>query len=206
MPIPIDEPCDLSDLNPDPFIEFGKWYAAAQTAGDPAPENMLLATASKQAKPSARMVLLRGFDARGFCFYTNYESRKGRELAENPHAALVLYWEPLGRQVRIEGTVERTSAAESEAYFKTRPLGSRLAAWASRQGAESPSREALEKSLAEFRAKFPGEAVPLPPYWGGYRVVPSEFEFWISRESRLHDRFRYRKTAGGAWQITRLAP
>jgi pyridoxamine 5'-phosphate oxidase len=196
---------EASDLDPDPIGQFGAWLTHALQAGLVLPNTMTLATATKQARPSARMVLLKSFDARGFTFYTNYDSRKGRELAENPHAALVFYWGELERQVRITGHVARLTRAESEEYFRTRPLGSRLAAWASRQSAAIPSRDLLEQRLRELMLTYADEDVPLPPFWGGYRLWPEEIEFWQGRENRLHDRFCYRRQ-GGDWVVERLAP
>jgi pyridoxamine 5'-phosphate oxidase len=167
---------------------------------------MTLATASPQGAPAARVVLLKGVDgAGGFLFFTNYESRKGRELAENPRAALVFHWQPLGRQVRVEGAVERTSKIESDAYFRTRPRGSRIGAWASPQSRPVPSREALEKRVAEVEAAHPGPEVPLPPWWGGFRLVPRTIEFWQHGADRLHDRIRFDREED-AWRATRIAP
>ena len=166
---------------------------------------MALATATPDGRPSVRMVLLKGADERGFAFFTNYESRKGGELAANPHAALLFHWWPLGRQVRVEGRVERISDEESEAYFDTRPLPSRLAAWASPQSRPLADRAELERLYAEAAARFPGDDVPLPPHWGGYRVVPDAYEFWQHGDDRLHDRIRYERDGDG-WKRERLAP
>jgi len=152
------------------------------------------------------MVLLKGFDESGFVFYTNYDSRKGDELAENPHAALVFYWAPLGRQIRIEGTVNRVTRQESEAYFRSRPLDSRLGAWASNQSEVITGREVLERRLSELEQEYKSGDVPLPPYWGGYRLAPDSIEFWQNRAGRLHDRIRYRRTGGNEWVMERLAP
>jgi pyridoxamine 5'-phosphate oxidase len=189
-----------------PIGEFEELLAAAEAAGEPEPTAMTLATASADGAPSARMVLLKGVDRRGFVFFTNYESRKARELAENPRAALILYWSPIRRQVRVTGRVERLPAAESEAYFRSRPRGSRLAAWASRQSSVIPERAVLEDEYRRLEAEYEGGDVPLPPFWGGYRVSPEVVEFWRGRENRLHDRLRYTRQEGGSWVIERLAP
>lgn len=194
-----------ADLDPDPIKQFGKWLNDAVSANLREPNAMTVATATADGTPSARIVLLRGVDERGFVFYTNYESRKAHELAENPKAALIFYWAALERQVRVTGTVERTSHEESEAYFKSRPLKSRLGAWASPQSQTLPSRAPLEARLAEMEQKFSDGEIPLPPFWGGYRVKPQEIEFWHGRRSRLHDRLLYSKTDSG-WKISRLAP
>jgi len=198
-------PLRESDVDPNPLRQFETWIREAEQSGIRVPEAMTLATATSAGAPSARMVLLKGFDDRGFVFYSSYESRKARELAENPQAALVLYWDPLGRQVRVEGSVARTERAESEAYFETRPLGSRLGAWASRQSAVIDDREALEARLAQVEATYGEAQVPVPPFWGGYRLRPAVFEFWQNREDRLHDRLRYTPRPGG-WLIERLSP
>jgi pyridoxamine 5'-phosphate oxidase len=187
-----------SDYSQDPLEHFRSW--SEHGAGDA----VALATATSDGAPSVRMVLLKSADDRGFVFVSNYESRKGRELAENPRAALLFYWPELGRQVRVEGTVERVSDAESDAYFATRPRGAQLAANASRQSEPLDSREALEARFAELDAAHPGE-VPRPPHWGGYRLVPDTFEFWEHRDNRLHDRLRYRLD-GERWATERLAP
>lgn len=167
---------------------------------------MTLATATSDGEPSARMVLLRGFDERGFGFYTNYSSQKGRELEENARAALVLYWPRLGRQVRITGKVVKQTQQESASYFHGRPLASQLSAWVSRQSAVVASRMALEAAMAAAARRFQGSEVPLPPTWGGYRVIPDQIEFWLHRDSRLHDRIRYRRQDGESWLIERLSP
>jgi pyridoxamine 5'-phosphate oxidase len=189
----------------DPIARFRDWFDVARDAGVPLPETMTLATASAAGAPSARMVLLKGVDDDGFVFFTGYESRKGDELAENPRAALVFYWQPLGRQVRVEGTVERVSEAESAAYFATRPRASRLAAWTSRQSRPLESREELERRYAELEREHEGRDVPLPPHWGGFRVRPDAIEFWEHRDSRLHDRVRYTRARDG-WAAQRLWP
>src|SRR5689334_6807837 len=218
-----------ADLDPDPLRQFDRWFRqAAGVAGGgrwrafgiglykafqallghpPAdPNAMALATSDKDGRPSVRMVLLKGVDQRGFLFFTNYESRKGSELTANPRAALVFYWRELERQVCVVGAVTRLSREESEAYFKSRPRGARLAAWASDQHGAVPDRAALERQFRECAAKFPGDDVPLPPYWGGYVLAPDEIQFWQGRPNRLHDRFRYLKQSSGQWHIERLAP
>jgi len=196
---------DERDLDPDPLRQFQRWFDEAQNAGIEAPESMALATSTPDGRPSARMVLLKAADQRGFGFHTNYESRKGGELEANPQAALLFYWQPLGRQVRIEGEVERVPAQESEAYFLTRPLGSRLAAWASPQSRPLADRDELERLYSEAVARFPGEAVPRPPHWGGLRLLPEVYEFWQHAANRLHDRIRYERV-GNSWTRERLAP
>ena len=192
------------DLDPSPFTQFAKWFAQAQSVRG-LPEAMALATATGSGEPSVRMVLLKGFDERGFVFYTNYESLKGRELAENPRAAALLYWSELGRQVRFSGAVSKLSPAESAEYFNSRPLESQLSALASRQSQVIPSRDQLEERVKALAAEYAGGQVPLPPFWGGYRIAPETFEFWMHRENRLHDRFRYRRSAAG-WVVERLSP
>jgi pyridoxamine 5'-phosphate oxidase len=201
-----DHPLRRRDLADDPLEQFLRWYQEAQGSGLRYPNAMAVATATADGRPSVRMVLLREVDERGFVFYTNLESRKGRELAENPRAALLFYWEPLERQVRIEGRVELVTSAEADAYFATRPKGSQISAWASRQSEPIDSREELERRRAEFAERFGSGPVPRPAYWGGYRVVPDTYEFWQGRPDRLHDRFRYERSADGIWVITRLQP
>lgn len=196
---------DERDLDPDPLRQFEQWFAEARDAGLAAPEAMTLATSTPDGRPSARMVLLKAADERGFGFHTNYESRKGGELAANPRAALLFWWQPLGRQVRVEGDVERVPSGESESYFRTRPLGSRRAAWASPQSRPLARRDELDRLYAEAVARFPGEEVPLPPHWGGLRLVPDAYEFWQHGDDRLHDRVRYERDGAG-WRRTRLAP
>jgi pyridoxamine 5'-phosphate oxidase len=198
-------PLDEAHVDADPIVQFGHWFAEADAADLIEPNAMTLATAGPGGRPSARMVLLKGFDQRGFVFYTNYGSRKADELASNPSAALVFWWGPLQRQVRIEGTVERVLREESEAYFRSRPLGSRLGAWASAQSQVIAGRAELEQRLRELTERYRDGDVPLPPFWGGYRVSPEVIEFWQNRPNRLHDRLRYRRIPGG-WTLERLSP
>ncbi|ACB64965.1 pyridoxamine 5'-phosphate oxidase [Burkholderia ambifaria] len=198
---------DEADVAPDPFAQFDRWFKEALAAKLPEPNTMTLATVGENGRPSARIVLIKGVDERGFVFFTNYESRKGRDLAAHPYAALLFYWIELERQVRIEGRIEKTSTDESDRYFASRPLGSRIGAWASEQSAVIDSRatlEAREKAVAERY----GENPPRPPQWGGYRVVPDAIEFWQGRPSRLHDRLLYTRDAAAApgWTISRLSP
>jgi pyridoxamine 5'-phosphate oxidase len=193
------------DLDPDPFRQFAAWFAGAAAAAVHEHEAMTLATATPDGAPSARMVLLRGHGPDGFVFFTNYESRKAGELDANPRAALVLHWAALGRQVRIEGTVARTAAAESDAYFASRHRDSQIGAWASAQSRPIASRAALEAEVAQIASRHPDGPVPRPPNWGGFRLTPTAFEFWQHADSRLHDRFRYLPDGPG-WRITRLAP
>jgi pyridoxamine 5'-phosphate oxidase len=192
-----------ADADPNPLAQFRRWFVEAERV-QPNAESMTLATATALGAPSARMVLLRGFDERGFVFFTNFGSRKARELSENPQAALVLYWPALERQVRIEGRVEIVTATEADAYFRQRPRGSQLSAWASPQSQAIPSREFLEEQVRQITERFPGE-VSRPPFWGGYRVVPALIEFWQGGENRLHDRLVYRRSAEG-WLRERLGP
>ncbi|HXF72309.1 MAG TPA: pyridoxamine 5'-phosphate oxidase [Actinomycetota bacterium] len=201
-----DRPLSRRDLHPDPVEQFRRWYREAEAAGVAAPDAMALATASADGAPSVRHVVLRGFDERGFVFYTDLGSRKARDLAENPRGAAVLYWRELARQVSLVGRAVPTDPDESEAYFRTRPREARLAAWASPQSAPIPDRAWLEARYAEADARFPGDDVPAPPSWGGYRIVPDAFEFWQGRAHRLHDRFRYERRADGSWRIERLGP
>ena len=196
---------DEADLDRDPIRQFEKWFAQAIKAQLPEPNAMTLATVDSRGHPSARIVLIKGVDPRGFVFFTNYESRKGREIANNPRASLLFHWIELERQVRIEGRVEMTSAEESDAYYASRPLESRIGAWASAQSQEIESRAALEAREREIVAQY-GERPPRPPHWGGYRVVPDTMEFWQGRPSRLHDRMRYTRDGSGAWRIARLSP
>lgn len=194
------------DLLPDPIAQFRVWFDAAVAAGLTEPNAMTLSTVTSDGKPSARIVLLKGVDDRGFSFFTNYESRKGKELAANHHAALTFLWKEMERQVRVEGTVSKVSAEESESYFRTRPRNSRLGAWGSNQSEVIANREVLEKNMADFQARYPGDDVPLPPNWGGYIVKPLAIEFWQGQRSRLHDRLVYRRQADDSWLVERLAP
>ena len=194
-----------SAVNPDPIVQFENWMEEALGAELPEPNAMTLATANADGKPSARIVLIKGVDARGFVFFTNFESHKGQDLSANPHAALLFHWIELERQGRIEGRVEKLPDAESDAYYASRPLDSRIGAWASEQSREVPGRAILVARAAKFAARF-GINPPRPPHWGGYVVVPELMEFWQGRPSRLHDRITYTRQPDGAWQIARLAP
>lgn len=195
-----------SDLAPSPFTQFRRWYEEAVAANVIEPNAMTLATATRDGVPSARTILLKGFDERGFVFYTNYESQKGKELAENPHAALVFYWASFERQIRITGVINKISSEESASYFKSRPQGAQLGAWVSLQSQVIPNREVLEERLTELMNELADtENIPVPPYWGGYCLAPREIEFWQGRINRLHDRFRYTRL-NGDWEIERLSP
>jgi len=196
---------DEGDAATCPYVQFGKWFDEALKARVALPNAMTLATSNLDHGPSARIVLLKGFDTHGFVFFTNYNSRKGRELAGDNRAALVFFWSELERQVRIEGTVSMVDAAESDEYFATRPLGSRLGAWASPQSQPLPDRATLERKLEEVTRRH-GDQPSRPPHWGGYRLKPSQLEFWQGRPSRLHDRLSYAALPGGDWKIQRLAP
>jgi pyridoxamine 5'-phosphate oxidase len=197
---------DAGSVDADPFKQFGRWFDAALAAELLEPYAMTVATVGIDGQPSARIILLRGWDEHGFAFFTNYESQKGREIAHTPRAALLFYWASLEQQIRVEGTVERLSAADSDAYFQQRPRGHRLSAWASRQSAVVPDRRYLETKMADYERRYPQD-VPRPEYWGGYRVKPNRLEFWQGRPDRVHDRILYRRaTAGGAWVIERLSP
>jgi len=189
----------------DPMALFDDWFTEASESGIYLYETMALATVSEDGAPSARHVLLKDYGEHGFVFYTNYGSRKAREMEANPRVALLFHWPTLHRQVRVEGTAEKTSAEVSESYFRTRPRGSRVAAWASRQSAPLENRDELEAAFAEYDVRYPGEEVPLPPFWGGYLVEPRRMEFWQGRANRMHDRFRFDRTGDG-WDRVRLAP
>ncbi len=194
-----------SDLADDPLVQFRLWFADAEGGGIRAPHAMALATSTADGAPSVRMVLLKEVDERGFVFFTGYVSRKSTELDANPRAALLFFWDPLGRQVRVEGAVERVTDAESDAYFATRPRGAQLAASASRQSEVLAGREELDARVAEVEREHAGVDVPRPDHWGGYRLLPETYEFWQHREDRLHDRVRYRRD-DGAWAVERLSP
>lgn len=196
---------DEADAAPDPIAQFQRWFDEALSAQLPEPNAMTLATATEAGVPSARIVLLKDLSGGGFVFYTNYESRKGRELAANRHAALLFHWVELERQVRIEGTVARVPAAESDDYYRVRPLGSRVGAWASMQSTVLPNREDLERRVQEAAAHL-GDDPPRPLHWGGYRLIPQRLEFWQGRPSRLHDRLEYLRGADGSWRLQRLSP
>lgn len=194
-----------AEAGADPIALFGRWFDAATSSGAPLPESMTLATATPDGRPSARLVLLKDFGDDGFVFYTNYESRKAQDLAANPRVALVFHWAALERQVRVQGSVVRTSREDAAAYFATRPRESQLGAWASIQSSDIAAREELEERFAERAAEFAGRDVPVPQYWGGYRVIPDRIEFWQGRVGRLHDRLVYELTDVG-WERTRLSP
>jgi len=194
-----------SALDPDPMLQFRRWFDEALSSNLPQPEAMTTATASRDGRPSARMVLLKGVDDRGFEFFTNYLSRKGRELQDNPHAALVFHWESLGRQVRVEGTVVRLSSEESDAYFRSRPLENQLSSWASMQS-EVTTREELDRKFEEVKQLYRGRPVPRPQHWGGYRIVPERMEFWQRRFARMNDRVLYARRLDGTWSRAHLAP
>jgi pyridoxamine 5'-phosphate oxidase len=195
-----------ADVDPSPFRQFDTWFRHALAENVPEPTAMTLATSTRDGLPSARIVLLKSHDARGFVFYTNYASQKARDLSENPRTSLVFFWPALERQIRIMGSVAKVSHEESEAYFRTRPRGSQLGAWASAQSAVIASRAELEARVRGLDEQYRGTEVPLPPNWGGYRVTPTSLEFWEGRDDRLHDRLRYTRRADGAWRLERLAP
>lgn len=203
--IDTDKPLREEDVDPDPIVEFQRWLALAWEAGEPQANAMTLATASPDGSPSARMVLLHLADQRGFTFYTNYESAKGIDLAENPTAALVFYWPRLYRQVRVAGVVRRTTRREAQEYWTKRPVGNRIAAAASAQSRPLPSRKTLEEAVAWLEARYAEDGPPLPPFWGGYRLTPAMIEFWQGRVHRLHDRLRFTRQRRG-WRVERLAP
>jgi len=194
------------ELARDPFRQFEKWFQEAEAAKLPEPNAMILATATRDGRPSARTILLKGLDGRGFVFYSNYESRKGRELDGNPRATLVFPWVALERQVIVEGVVVKVAREESEAYFHSRPRASQLGAWVSQQSSIIAGRSVLDESLKALEKKYAGQEVPLPPQWGGWRLAPETVEFWQGRRSRLHDRLRFRREKDGAWSVERLAP
>lgn len=194
------------DVLDDPIAMFDDWFKQAKEAGIILPESLTLASASTTGMPSARVVLLKSFDQTGFTFFTNYNSRKGQELTDNPQAAMVFHWNILQRQVRIEGKIERVSEAESLAYFHSRPRGSQLGAWASYQSREIDSREILADKVKALETKYQGQEIPLPPFWGGFKLVPSHMELWQGRADRLHDRYYFSKDDANNWQRTRLAP
>ena len=205
MTLPRWIPLDEASLDADPFVQFERWWEeAVEVVREP--EAICVATADATGQPRARMVLLRSRDERGFCFFTNYESRKGHDLEENPRASILWYVEPLGRQVRIEGAVEQVSEAESDAYFASRPRGHQLGAHASRQSQPIVDRTALEEAVTQEERRFAGAAVPRPTHWGGYRLVPTLFEFWQHREDRIHDRVLYTPVDGGGWERRRHQP
>jgi pyridoxamine 5'-phosphate oxidase len=194
------------DLARDPFRQFEKWFQEVEAAKIPEPNAMVLGTASKDGRPSSRVVLLKGIDGRGFVFYTNYESRKGRQLEINPYASLLFPWVALERQVEVLGPLVKISREESEAYFHSRPRLSQLAAWASQQSAIISGRSALEEAMKSLETKYAGQEIPIPANWGGYRLNPETVEFWQGRRSRLHDRLRYRRGKDGDWSVERLSP
>jgi len=205
-PPAIDASLEETGVDADPMVQFGSWYAQARSAGLEEPSAMTLATVSSDGQPSARIVLMRGLSPDGFAFFTNYRSRKGRELAANPYAALVFYWPELGRQVRVTGRVTETSREETEAYFQTRPRGSQLSAWASWQSSVIPDRAALERKVQKLKSRYAGKEVPAPAGWGGYRLRPDTIEFWQGRVNRLNDRLLYSRQPDGRWKMERLAP
>ena len=196
----------LTEVDPDPIEQFRLWFDETLAADLHEPNAMILATATPDGRPSARVVLLKGFDERGFVFYTNYEGRKGRELEANPSCVLVFYWGELERQVRVEGRAARVPDDESDAYYASRPRGSRIGAWASEQSRPVESRDVLDERVRDLEAEYGGREVPRPPFWGGYRVEPEVVEFWQGRENRMHDRLVYRRSEDGAWHRERLQP
>ena len=198
---------DLSAVARDPFTQFQTWFDAANAAGVPEPNAMVVATASAEGRPSSRVVLMRGFDDRGFVFYTNYQSRKGSDLAANPFASCVWFWQSMERQVRVEGLVVKVEPSESDDYWNGRPKNSKLGAWVSDQSSPVESRQALETELETLQQRFPGDEIPRPPHWGGFRIIPTVVEFWQGRRSRLHDRIVYQRSGPDQpWNPVRLAP
>ncbi len=195
-----------SDVDPHPMRQLEVWWNEAQSRGEPDSDAATLATATRDGIPSARMVLLKGHDERGLVFFTNYGSQKARELEGNPRACIVIFWAPLHRQIRVIGTVAKASREESEAYFRTRPRGSQIGAWASQQSAVLESRAALDEHVDELEKTYAGMDIPIPPHWGGFRLTPTSVEFWQGRDSRLHDRLRYTRRADATWRIERLSP
>jgi pyridoxamine 5'-phosphate oxidase len=200
------QPLRAADVDPDPVRQFARWFDEAARAEVRMPEAAAVATSSADGAPSVRMVLVKRFDDSGFVFFTNYDSRKGRELVANPRAALMFYWDPLGRSVRIEGPAGRVSADESAAYIRSRPRGSQISALASPQSQVVAGRDVLEQRVASLSAEYAESELPVPPHWGGFRIEPTVFEYWQHREDRLHDRLRYTRAASGGWLIERLAP
>jgi pyridoxamine 5'-phosphate oxidase len=196
---------DEHDVERSPFDQFNKWFKEAISSEIPEVNAMTLATASKSGRPSVRTVLLKQYDDKGFVFFTNYESKKAKDISENPQAAVLFFWEPLERQIRISGSIEKITVAESFEYFHSRPIDSQLGAWASQQSSVISARALLEKAFGEMLEKFKNGKIPLPPFWGGYRIIPDEFEYWQGRANRLHDRISY-KSNNGVWTIQRLAP
>jgi len=194
------------DVNSNPFEQFRLWYEEALGADFVHPNAFTLATSTKEGKPSARQLLLKDFDEEGFVFYTNSESKKGNDLADNPSASLCFWWDKLERQVRIEGEIQIVTQKDADEYFSSRPIGSQIGAWASNQSTVIPNRELLDNRYKEFERKFEDKVIPRPPYWNGYRLVPVAIEFWQGRDNRLHDRLRYKLQADGTWVIERLAP
>lgn len=203
---PEDRALDRENLHQDPISQFSEWFTFAKESGIREANAMTVATVGEDGLPSARILLLKGVDETGFLFFTNYESQKARQLAATPYAALVFYWQSLGRQIRVVGDVSKLSQEESEDYYQTRQRGSRIGAWASPQSQVIPDRAFLEKRVAEIESQYPDEEIPLPSHWGGYRLTPVSVEFWQGRTSRLHDRYRYTRNESGSWTIERLAP